>query len=48
MSIKDYEQLVGKHELYSLLKVSEKDVASGQTKPLKEVMDDLRKELIHE
>ena len=48
MSIKAYEQLIGKHELYSLLKASEEDVTSGRTKPLKEVMNDLRKELAHE
>ncbi|KAA9295933.1 MULTISPECIES: type II toxin-antitoxin system prevent-host-death family antitoxin [Aerococcus] len=48
MSIQAYEQLVGKHELYALLKAGEQDVAAGRTKPLKDVMNDLRKELEHE
>ncbi|EPH10857.1 type II toxin-antitoxin system Phd/YefM family antitoxin [Facklamia hominis] len=48
MSIQAYERLVGKHELYALLEVSEQDVTSGRTKPLKDVMNDLRKELGHE
>ncbi|AMB95057.1 hypothetical protein [Aerococcus urinae] len=48
MSIQAYEQLVGKHELYALLKAGEQDVAAGRTKPLKDVMNDLRKELNHE
>lgn len=48
MSIQAYERLVGKHELYALLEASEQDVTSGRTKPLKEVMNDLRKELGHE
>ena len=48
MSIQAYERLVGKHELYALLEVSEQDVTSGRTKSLKDVMNDLRKELGHE
>lgn len=48
MSIQAYERLVGKHELYTLLETSEQDVTSGRTKPLKDVMNDLRKELGHE
>ncbi len=48
MSIQAYERLVGKHELYALLEVSEQDVTSGRTQPLKDVMNDLRKELGHE
>ena len=48
MSIQAYERLVGKHELYALLEASEQDVTSGRTKSLKDVMNDLRKELGHE
>lgn len=48
MSIKAYEQLVGKKELYSLLDESEEDLIAGRTKPFKEAMNNLREELSHE
>ena len=48
MSIQAYERLIGKHELYSLLKASEQDISTSRTKPLKDVMNDLREELTNE
>ncbi|RLK63921.1 type II toxin-antitoxin system Phd/YefM family antitoxin [Atopobacter sp. AH10] len=47
MSIESYEQLVGKQELYSLLKESEEDLKENRTKPLQEVINNLKQELRH-
>lgn len=48
MSIRAYEQLVSKKELYVLLDKSEEDLVAGRTKPFKEAMSNLREELSHE
>lgn len=42
MSIEAYEQLVGRFELYSLLKDGLDDVKSENTRPLSEAISDLR------
>lgn len=42
MSIETYERLVGKFELYGLLKEGLDDMNSGRTKPLSESMAALR------
>lgn len=47
MSIASYEQLVGKQELYSLLKESEDDLKENRTKPLQDVIKELKQALRH-
>ena len=42
MSIESYEQLVGKFELYGLIKDGLDDVASGNTRPFKDALADIR------
>ena len=42
MSIETYERLVGKFELYGLIKDGLDDVKNGNTRPLKEAMSDIR------
>lgn len=42
MSIEAYEQLVGRFELYSLLKDGLDDVKNENTRPLSEAISDLR------
>ena len=43
MSIETYEQLLGKFELYSLIKDGIDDVNAGNTRPFSEAMADIRK-----
>lgn len=43
MSIEAYEQLTSRFELYNLLKEGLDDVAAGRTRPLDEVMSELRR-----
>ncbi|MGX7092378.1 type II toxin-antitoxin system prevent-host-death family antitoxin [Hutsoniella sourekii] len=47
MSIESYEQLLGKQELYNLLKESEEDLKENRTKPLQEVIRELKRDLRH-
>jgi len=42
MSIETYEQLVGRFELYGLLKEGMNDVDKGNTRPFSESISDLR------
>ena len=42
MSIETYEALVGKFELYGLLKEGLDDVADGNTRPFADAMADIR------
>ena len=42
MSIETYEALVGKFELYGLLKEGLDDIASGNTRPFADAMSDIR------
>ena len=42
MSIEAYEQLVGRFELYSLIKEGLDDVQAGRTRPFSEAMADIR------
>ena len=42
MSIESYEALVGRFELYGLIKEGLDDVASGNTRPFSEAMADIR------
>lgn len=42
MSIEAYEQLTSRFELYGLLREGLDDVAAGRTRPLDEVMADIR------
>ena len=42
MSIESYESLVGKFELYGLIKEGLDDVARGNTRPFSEAMADIR------
>ncbi|MBR2759940.1 MAG: type II toxin-antitoxin system prevent-host-death family antitoxin [Solobacterium sp.] len=42
MSIETYEALVGKFELYGLIKEGLDDIANGKTRPFSEAMADLR------
>ena len=42
MSIETYEALVGKVELYGLIKEGLDDIANGKTRPFSEAMADLR------
>ena len=42
MSIEDYEALIGKFELYGLVKEGLDDVASGNTRPFEDAMADIR------
>lgn len=42
LSIEAYENLVGKFELYGLIKEGLDDVASGNTRPFADAMADLR------
>ena len=42
MSVEHYEQLIGKFELYGLLKEGLDDIASGNTRPFSEAMRDIR------
>ena len=43
MSIENYETLVGKYELYGLVKEGLDDVAAGNTRSFKEAMADIKK-----
>lgn len=43
MSIECYEQLTSRFELYGLIREGLDDVAAGRTKPLDEVMSELRR-----
>lgn len=45
MSIETYEQLTSRFELYGLLKKGVDDTAAGRTRPLDEVMADIRDRL---
>jgi PHD/YefM family antitoxin component YafN of YafNO toxin-antitoxin module len=42
MSIESYEALVGKTELYGLLKDGLDDIQAGRTRPFSEAMSDIR------
>lgn len=42
MSIEDYETLIGKLELYNLIKDGLDDVANGKTRPFSDAMADIR------
>lgn len=42
LSIESYEKLVGKFELYGLIKEGLDDVASGNTRPFADAMADIR------
>ena len=42
MSIETYETLIGKFELYGLIKDGLDDVAAGRTRPVSEAMADIR------
>ncbi len=42
MSIETYETLIGKFELYGLIKDGLDDVAAGRTRPFSEAMADIR------
>ena len=42
LSIENYEKLVGKFELYGLIKEGLDDVASGNTRPFADAMADIR------
>ena len=42
MSIKAYENLVGKFELYGLIQEGLTDIAEGKTRPFSEAMSDIR------
>lgn len=42
MSIEDYEALVGKFELYSLIKDGLDDIESDRTRPFSDAMADIR------
>ena len=42
MSVEHYEQLIGKFELYGLIKEGLDDIASGNTRPFSEAMQDIR------
>ena len=43
MSIEEYEKLVGRFELYSLIQEGLDDINSGSTRPFSEAMKDIRK-----
>lgn len=43
MSIEAYEELIGRFELYDLLQDGMDDVAVGNTKPLSEAIEQLRR-----
>lgn len=43
MSIEAYEEMVGRFELYGLLQDGLADMADGNTKPLSEAMEQLRR-----
>ncbi len=43
MSIEAYEELMGRFELYSLLQDGMDDVAAGNTQPLSEAIEQLRR-----
>ena len=43
MSIEAYEELIGRFELYGLLQYGMDDVAVGNTKPLSEAIEQLRR-----
>ena len=42
MSIESYEALVGKFELYGLIKDGLDDISAGRTRPFSEAMSDIR------
>ena len=42
LSIEAYEQLLGRFELYSLIKEGMDDIENGNTRPFSETMADLR------
>ena len=42
MSIEHYEEIMGKFELYGLIKEGLDDVASGNTRPFSDAMADIR------
>ena len=42
MSIEAYEQLVGRFELYGLIKEGLDDIQAGRTRPFSEAMADIR------
>lgn len=42
MSIETYEQLVGRFELYGLIKEGLADIQNGDTRPFSEAVSDLR------
>ncbi|MCR5324967.1 MAG: type II toxin-antitoxin system Phd/YefM family antitoxin [Lachnospiraceae bacterium] len=42
LSIESYEKLIGKFELYGLIKEGLDDVASGNTRPFADAMADIR------
>ncbi len=42
MSIETYEELIGKFELYSLLKEGMDDIEAGKTKPFEDAIKDIR------
>ena len=42
MSIETYEEMVGRFELYGKLQEGLDDVAAGRTRPLEDVISDLR------
>lgn len=42
MSIEAYEQLVGRFELYGLIREGMEDVAAGRTRPFSDALADIR------
>lgn len=42
MSIEAYEQLLGRFELYGLIREGMEDVESGQTRPFTEAIEDIK------
>ena len=42
MSIEAYEQLIGRFELYSLIKEGLDDIQAGRTRPFSEALADIR------
>ena len=45
MSIEHYEEIMGKFELYGLIKEGLNDVASGNTRPFSDAVTDIRARL---
>ena len=47
MSIAQYEYLIARLELYTLLEESHEDVLQGRTRPLAEVVAEMRQRIAH-